>query len=314
MKNSVISKVNWSSIWDHINLVFAKKTDLTSKADVTALDGKVDKVDGKGLSTNDFDDAQKAKLDEMAAGAEVNILEEVKVNGTKVPPVDKVIDITVPTKLSDLEADVTYLTAGDIVNKVDKVEGKDLSTNDYTTEDKDKLAAIDAGAEVNVIESVKVDGVALTATEKAVNIDLSGKVDKEDGKSLFSGKYTDLTETPNIADEALTAFSTSTYATDLATIKGDYITSSSLATAIAAAGHIKFEFADTLPETGVANTIYFIKEAETDAEAGNAYAEYVYNNSAWEKVGAKKVDFSSVWTKDELVLCTNEELDELMGV
>ena len=34
--------------------------------------------------------------------------------------------------------------------KVDKVEGKGLSTNDYTTAEKNKLAAIAAGAEVNV--------------------------------------------------------------------------------------------------------------------------------------------------------------------
>ncbi len=34
--------------------------------------------------------------------------------------------------------------------KVDKVEGKDLSTNDYTTTEKNKLAGIASGAEVNV--------------------------------------------------------------------------------------------------------------------------------------------------------------------
>lgn len=35
-------------------------------------------------------------------------------------------------------------------SKVDKVDGKGLSTNDYTTEEKNKLAGIAAGAEVNV--------------------------------------------------------------------------------------------------------------------------------------------------------------------
>ena len=60
-------------------------------------------------------------------------------------------------------------------NKVDKETGKGLSTNDYTTADKDKLAGVAAGAEVNVIETIKVDGTALTPASKAVNIDLSGK-------------------------------------------------------------------------------------------------------------------------------------------
>jgi len=61
--------------------------------------------------------------------------------------------------------------------KVDKEAGKGLSTNDYTDADKTKLAGIASGAEVNVIETVKVDGTALTPTDKAVNIDLSGKKD-----------------------------------------------------------------------------------------------------------------------------------------
>lgn len=34
--------------------------------------------------------------------------------------------------------------------KVDKVSGKGLSTNDYTTEEKNKLAGIATGAEVNI--------------------------------------------------------------------------------------------------------------------------------------------------------------------
>lgn len=66
----------------------------------------------------------------------------------------------------------------DISGKVDKVAGKDLSTNDFTTAEKTKLAGIEDGAQVNVIESVKVNGTALTPASKAVNIDISGKVDK----------------------------------------------------------------------------------------------------------------------------------------
>lgn len=40
--------------------------------------------------------------------------------------------------------------ATQIGNKVDKVKGKQLSTNDYTTKEKEKLESIAAGAEVNV--------------------------------------------------------------------------------------------------------------------------------------------------------------------
>lgn len=39
-------------------------------------------------------------------------------------------------------------------NKVDKEEGKGLSTNDYTDEDKEKLDSLDVGAEKNVITGI----------------------------------------------------------------------------------------------------------------------------------------------------------------
>lgn len=42
-------------------------------ASAAALNNKVDKVDGKGLSTNDFTDAYKTKLDGIATDAEVNV-------------------------------------------------------------------------------------------------------------------------------------------------------------------------------------------------------------------------------------------------
>lgn len=56
---------------------------------------------------------------------------------------------------------------------VAKESGKGLSTNDYTTAEKQKLAGIASNAEANVITAVKVNGTALTPSSKAVNIDLS---------------------------------------------------------------------------------------------------------------------------------------------
>lgn len=43
------------------------------KAVATTINGKVDKVNGKGLSTNDFTTTLKNKLDGIASGAEVNV-------------------------------------------------------------------------------------------------------------------------------------------------------------------------------------------------------------------------------------------------
>lgn len=62
-----------------------------------ALNGKVDKVEGKGLSANDFTDELLSKLTGIEAGAQVNDLEVVKIAGTALPISDKAVDIPVAT-------------------------------------------------------------------------------------------------------------------------------------------------------------------------------------------------------------------------
>lgn len=54
--------------------------------------------------------------------------------------------------------------------KVDKETGKGLSTNDYTSEEKTKLANVASGAQVNVLEGVQKNGTAVTITNKIANI------------------------------------------------------------------------------------------------------------------------------------------------
>ena len=54
--------------------------------------------------------------------------------------------------------------------KVDKEEGKGLSENDFTNGYKDKLDGIEDGAQVNAIEVVKRNGVALPVIDKAVDV------------------------------------------------------------------------------------------------------------------------------------------------
>lgn len=54
--------------------------------------------------------------------------------------------------------------------KVDKEEGKGLSENDFTDGYKNKLDGIEDGAQVNAIEVVKRNGVAIPVTDKAVDV------------------------------------------------------------------------------------------------------------------------------------------------
>lgn len=55
-------------------------------------------------------------------------------------------------------------------NKVDKETGKGLSSNDYTSTEKTKLAGIATGAQVNVLEGIQVNGTTITPTNKIANI------------------------------------------------------------------------------------------------------------------------------------------------
>lgn len=80
----------------------------------SALGGKVDVESGKGLSTNDYTSAEKQKLSGIASGAQVNVIESVKVNGTKVEPSSKAVDISVPTKISQLTNDSGFQTSAQV--------------------------------------------------------------------------------------------------------------------------------------------------------------------------------------------------------
>jgi len=57
---------------------------------------------------------------------------------------------------NNLETDLSSMKT-DINNKVAKVEGKGLSTEDYTSAEKDKLSGIEAGAQANTVTGVKGD-------------------------------------------------------------------------------------------------------------------------------------------------------------
>lgn len=76
----------------------------------SALTGKVDKVSGKGLSTNDYTTAEKTKLDGIAAGAEVNVQADWSETGTGSDAYIK----NKPTKLSQFSNDAGFITDADI--------------------------------------------------------------------------------------------------------------------------------------------------------------------------------------------------------
>ena len=63
-------------------------------------------------------------------------------------------------------------------NKVDKVTGKGLSTNDFTNDEKNKLAGIESKAQVNVIETIEAgNNITISKSDKKVTISATSGVD-----------------------------------------------------------------------------------------------------------------------------------------
>lgn len=132
-----------------------------STATQSALDGKVDKVSGKGLSSEDYTKAEKDKLAGIEAGAQVNTVTGVKGNAETNYRTGN-INIT-PTNIglgnvnntSDLNKPVSTAQQTALDKKVDKVTGYGLSKNDFTDTLKNKLDGIAEGAQVNSITGVK---------------------------------------------------------------------------------------------------------------------------------------------------------------
>ena len=181
------------STTDEIAKTYATKTEVT-----TGLNGKVDKVDGSRLMT----DAEGTKLAGIEAGAQVN-------NITSVASGELAISDAKELSIVAVAQDKVTGLADALAGKVNTETGKGLSTNDFTTPLLEKLNALPAGAQVNAIdtvsdeftisetkelsiaaiaqdkitglpdalnaklESVSINGTALTVTNKGVNIPIA---------------------------------------------------------------------------------------------------------------------------------------------
>jgi hypothetical protein len=200
----------------------------TSLAIESSLANKVDKITGKGLSTNDYTTAEKTKLegitgkntgDQDLSGYATTSALALKINKTKV-------DSSLV-----LKATISKVDSG-LALKVDKITGKGLSSNDYTTAEKTKLAGI-TGANTGdqdlsgyatttalalKINKTKVDSsLVLKATISKVDSGLALKVDKITGKGLSTNDYTTAEKTKlegitgtNTGDQDLSGLATNT--------------------------------------------------------------------------------------------------------
>src|SRR5574344_1536009 len=226
---------------------------LATKTEVTAgLATKVDKEAGKGLSTNDYTSAEKTKLaaisgtntgdqDLTGLATKTALADSTAKVRSELPDVSGFLsaetdpaytasqaakitatDITNLGNLSGVNtgdqdltglATKTEVTAG-LATKVDVEAGKGLSTNDYTSAEKTKLAAISG-------TNTGDQDLSGLATKTEVTAGLATKVDKEAGKGLSTNDYTSAEKTKlaaisgtNTGDQDLTGLATKTALAD----------------------------------------------------------------------------------------------------
>lgn len=145
----------------------------------TALDKKVDKVDGSRLMT----DAEGAKLAAIAEGAQVNVIETVKVNGEALTvDADKAVDVVVPVLgVSDETVTGLKLELGDDkkVKLVDDglattLSGKNVTVQkkEGTTDDQCVYEILQGGVVIGTINHPK--DMVVTAGEVIVASDEDG--------------------------------------------------------------------------------------------------------------------------------------------
>ena len=105
--------------------------------------------------TNAFTDAEKAKLDGIEAGAQVNKVEDVQLDGETV-----------------VNAKKQAILTGAAIKKSYEAQP---DTNAFTDAEKTKLDGIEAGAQVNKVEDVQLAGVSvLDAATKTANVTAAG--------------------------------------------------------------------------------------------------------------------------------------------
>lgn len=180
-------------------------------------------------------------------------------------------------------------------NKVDKVEGKGLSTNDYTTSEKEKLAGLSnytlPTASADTLGGVKV-GSGLAINNGVLSATGGGTADSVDWSNV-QNKPTKLSDFTN----------DSGYQTESQV-------STAISNAIANIQGISYSIVAELPTTGEAGVIYLISNSGANQ---NSYDEYIWITDKFEKIGTTEVDLSGYVQETDLVAITNSEIDTIVA-
>lgn len=301
----------------------------------TKLAGKVDKVDGKGLSTNDYTTAEKNKLAGLsnythpttagnkhipAGGASGQIL-RWSADGTAVWGNDNNTTYTAfkgATSSADggsglvpapgkanagqyLKGDGTWGTPTNTTYSDATQSAHGLMTAD----DKKKLDGIATGANnyVHPSYTAKASGLYKVTVDATGHVSAATAVAKSDITALG---IPSTNTTYSVASSSANGLMSSTDKAKLDAFgaASTYATQSYVGQQISAAGHISKSIVEKLPDASAAkdNVIYMIKKAAPDGS--NLYDEYMLISGALEKIGDTKTVIEEI---------TNAEIDAILA-
>lgn len=283
-----------------------------------ALAGKVDKVDGKGLSTNDYTSDEKTKLSGIASGAQVNVLEGIQKNGTAVTITNKIANISVPTKTSDITNDSGFITSADVP------EGAAAST---TTPKMNGTAAVGTetafarGDHIHPTDTSRASASSVTTLSGRVDtleeaVGTGGSVDTKIATAI-QGLDSSITATSNqaisavtVTDGKITASSKITVPTNTnqLTNGAGFQTASDVNTLISSALTTVMDYKGTvaavanLPTTGNKNgDVYHVTATD---------GEYAWNGTEWEELGST-IDLSGYVEDTDMTAITSTEINTI---
>lgn len=217
-------------------------------------------------------------------------------------------------------------TKEEVGEKVDKVPGKSLSPEEFSSEEKSKLGGIASGAQVNVIEGIQKNGADLPITGKKVNIEVPTKTSDIQNDSDFTtnetvqglldvirGKIPEQATSENqLADKAFVNSSVATNTADYISNNGQPF--ASLASLQAYAGaKTNNDYAFVVGVDAAGNTTY--TRYKYNAATGRWAEEFVLNNSSFTAAqwGAIMSGITSALVEKLNALPTKTDLDAALG-
>lgn len=224
------------------------------------VSSKVDKVDGKGLSTNDYTNAEKTKLAGIASGAQKNVQPDWALTSGDGAIKNKP---TIPTKTSQLTNDSDYRTGNQVEGAINAKMGTLYSTD---------VEATASRADTYVSSVSQEEGLVSVA------------------HASFTDRFTMEMELARLNGK----------------IAGAKEVTAAINTAVGKITSFEYKIVDSLPATteGKKGVIYLI--AHSGSTNQNSYDEYIFlpaegsTSARYEKIGTTDIDLKPYAKKTDI--------------